>query len=103
MIALKEYFIGGFGAMAGVFIFMTLLSLYTLILAGGGFYLLKKHNKINEDGNQTPLLQQVQPLQYIGLLLIVFGIAPFLQNLISSILFGAGLDIGQNIVESFSE
>ena len=102
MNALKEYFIGGFGAMGGVIIFMTLLSLYTLIIAGGGFYLLKKHNKVNEDGNQTTLLQQVQPLQYIGLLLIVFGIAPFL-NLINSILFGAGLDIGQNIVESFSE
>ena len=103
MNALKEYFIAGFGAMGGVIIFMTLLSLYTLIFAGGGFFLLKKHNKINEDGKQTPLLQQVQPLQYIGLLLIVFGIAPFLQNLINSILFGAGVDIGQNIVESFSE
>ena len=103
MNALKEYFIAGFGAMAGVFMFMTILSVYTLIIAGSGYYLLKKYNKINEDGKQSPLFQELTPYQYVGLLLIVFGIAPFLQHFISSIFLGAGLEVGQNLVEQFTE
>ena len=103
MNALKEYFIAGFGAMAGVFMFMTILSMYTLIIAGSGYYLLKKYNKINEDGKQSPLIQEVTPYQYVGLLLIVFGIAPFLQHFISSIFLGAGLEVGENLVEQFTE
>tara|TARA_B100001175_G_scaffold305872_1_gene303370 strand:+ start:11957 stop:12268 length:312 start_codon:yes stop_codon:yes gene_type:complete len=103
MNALKEYFIAGFGAMAGVFMFMTILSVYTLIIGGSGYYLLKKYNKINEDGKQSPLFQELTPYQYVGLLLIVFGIAPFLQHFISSIFLGAGLEVGQNLVEQFTE
>ena len=60
-------------------------------------------NKINEDGKQSPLFQELTPYQYVGLLLIVFGIAPFLQHFISSIFLGAGLEVGENLVEQFTE
>ena len=41
---LAQSFIGAFGAMAGVMLFMIFISLYAIIIAGSGYYILKKYN-----------------------------------------------------------
>ena len=56
---LEQSFIGAFGAMAGVMLFMIFISLYAIIIAGSGYYILKKYNKKNEKGEETPLLKEL--------------------------------------------
>jgi len=100
---LEQSFIGAFGAMAGVMLFMIFISLYAIIIAGSGYYILKKYNKKNEKGEETPLLKELTNYQYIGIILILFGTAPFLHHLISSIFFGFGLQVGEQLYENVME
>lgn len=100
---LELSFIGAFGAMGGFYLFMIFVSLYTIIIAGSGYYILKKYNKKDEKGEETPLLKELSNYQYIGIILILFGTAPFLHHLFSSIFFGFGLQVGEQIFENTME
>ena len=77
---LEQSFIGAFGAMAGIMLFMIFISLYAIIIAGSGYYILKKYNKKNEKGEETPLLKELTNYQYIGIILILFGPMKKCQN-----------------------
>jgi len=100
---LEQSFIGAFGAMGGIILFMIFISLYTIIIAGSGYYILKKYNKKDEKGEETPLLKELSNYQYIGIILILFGTAPFLHHLFSSVFFGFGLQAGEQIYENIME
>ena len=75
-----------YGAMFGTFGYLTaymLIGLFSLVFLSSGFYLIQKFNKKN-----TELFVDIQPIQYIGILLCLIGIIPFIRYIIISLLFG---------------
>jgi len=66
----KGVFVGMFGAISAYMI----LSLYTILFIGIGFYMIKKYNKPN-----TKLFNQFQTGQYIGSVFTGLGLLPWIQ------------------------
>jgi hypothetical protein len=61
------------------------LGLLCLILFAMGYYFIVKFNKPG-----TPLLKELQPMQYIGIVLCCLALLPFLQYFFIGFLFEAG-------------
>lgn len=90
----KYFFAAGFGATAGYLLFMLAMSLCVIVVAGGGFVILKKYNKKTRDGKETALLKEMNGMQYVGALLMFVGLAPFLAYFIQGMLFSGGMHAG---------
>ena len=73
------------GGMFGVMSVYALLGLYSLIFVGVGYFIMVKNNKEN-----TPLMKDLQPLQYVGIVLCVIGLLPWLQYLFMGFMSSAG-------------
>ena len=97
----KHYFALGLGATAGYIVFMMCISLFALFFAGGGFVILRKYNKRDAGGKATPLLKEMTGMQYLGLVMMCIGLAPFLMYFFQGLLFGAGAEAGSGAMESF--
>ena len=82
----------GLGGMLGVMAAQTLMFLYTCVFVGLGYFILVKFNK-----KGTKLLKDIQPMQYIGIILCILGMLPFLQYFIIGLLEGAGLKIADDL------
>ena len=98
---MKTFFAGAFGAVGGYMAMMTVISLYTLLIAGIGYYLVKSNNKKSKDGKETPLFRDMTPLQYFGAFLMVIGLAPFMVYFFQAFMFSLGEQAGEAIGGEF--
>ena len=81
------------GIFAGVATIVA-LGLLCVTLFGVGYYLIQKYNKPN-----TPLLKDLQPMQYVGIFLCVLGALPFIQYFFMGFLFNAGESVFSSMFE----
>lgn len=77
----------GFAAVAAI-------GLFCITLFGLGYYLIQKYNKPG-----TPLLKDLQPMQYVGIFLCVLGTLPFIQYFFMGFLFNAGESVFSSMFE----
>ena len=98
---MKTFFAGAFGAVGGYMAMMTAISLYTLLIAGSGYYLVKSNNKKSKDGKETPLFRDMTALQYFGAFLMVIGLAPFMVYFFQAFMFSLGAQAGEAIGDEF--
>ena len=101
--SVKQSFAFGLGATAGHIVFMICVSLFALLFAGGGFVIVRKYNKKDAKGKPTPLLKEITGMQYLGMIMILIGLAPFLMHLLQGLLFGAGAAAGSEVIDSFGD
>jgi hypothetical protein len=59
--------------------------LFLITLFGVGYYLIQTYNKPG-----TPLFKEIQPMQYVGILLCTLAVLPFIQYFFMGFLFNAG-------------
>lgn len=81
-----------FGGMLGIMAAQTLIILYTAIFLGIGILILVKYNK-----KDTKLLDDIQPIQYIGIVFCVLGLLPWGQYLIFGLLEGIGMKVADDL------
>ena len=74
-------FSGVLGAMAS----LALVGLICLTFFGMGYYLIVTYNK-----KGTKLFEDIQPMQYLGILLCFIGCLPFIQYFFFGLLSNAG-------------
>lgn len=82
-----------FGATLGMVFAYSLIALFSFSFIVPGYLILQKYNK--ED---TKLLKELQPKQYIGFVLIFIGCIPFLRYLIIGAMFNLGGSLMDNMV-----
>jgi len=70
--------------LAGVAAYLGIM-LFLITLFGVGYYLIKTYNKPG-----TALFKEIQPMQYVGILLCTLAILPFIQYFFMGFLFNAG-------------
>ena len=70
--------LGGVAAMAAI-------GFFCVVLFGMGYYLITAYNKPG-----TKLFKEIQPMQYLGMLLCFIAILPFIQYFFMGLLFNAG-------------
>ena len=70
--------LGGIAAMAAV-------GLVCIVLFGIGYWLIVKYNKPN-----TKYFQDIQPMQYVGIVLCILACIPFIQYFFFGFLSSAG-------------
>jgi hypothetical protein len=68
--------------------------LFLVILFGVGYYLIQKYNKPG-----TPLMKELQPMQYVGILLCTLAALPFIQYFFMGFLFNAGESVFSSMFE----
>lgn len=95
---LKYFFAAGLGATAGYLLFMLCMVLFAVIVAGSGFYLLRRHNVKTKDGKDTPLLKNMTVVQYVGIVLMCIGLAPFLVYFFQGLMLSLGMHAGGALV-----
>jgi hypothetical protein len=81
------------GIFAG-FAAVAVIGLICLTLFGIGYYIIQKYNKPG-----TPLLKDIQPMQYLGIFLCVLGVLPFIQYFFMGFLFNAGESVFSSMFE----
>lgn len=81
------------GIFAG-FAAVAVIGLSCLTLFGIGYYIIQKYNKPG-----TPLLKDIQPMQYLGIFLCVLGVLPFIQYFFMGFLFNAGESVFSSMFE----
>jgi len=93
----KTFFAGAAGATAGFMTVQIVIGFFALLFAGSGAYLVWSHNKRDKDGKPTPLLKQMTTLQYVGCVLVVIGLAPYIGYFFQALLWSAGTTAGSDI------
>ena len=73
------------GGMLGIMSAYVLVGLYSLLFVGIGYYIMIKNNK---EGTKT--FEDLQPLQYVGIVLCGLGLLPWLQYLFFGFMSSAG-------------
>jgi len=68
--------------------------LFLVILFGIGYYLIQAYNKPG-----TPLMKELQPMQYVGILLCTLAALPFIQYFFMGFLFNAGESVFSSMFE----
>jgi hypothetical protein len=81
----KSYAAAGFGGVMGGMAAMATIGFVCITLFGLGYYLLTAYNKPG-----TKLLKELQPMQYVGLVLCGLACLPFIQYFFMGFLFNAG-------------
>lgn len=78
-------FFSVFSGVLGALASMALVGLICLTFFGLGYYLIVTYNK-----KGTKLFQDIQPMQYLGILLCFIGCLPFIQYFFFGFLSNAG-------------
>ena len=98
---IKYFFAAGLGATAGYILMMLGLSLFAVVVAGGGYVILRKYNTKTRDGKDTPLLKDMNSMQHVGALLMVVGLAPFLMYFVQGLMLSGGVHAGGALMGQF--
>jgi len=83
-----------FGGILTGFAAVALVGLVCVVLFGLGYYLIVKYNKPG-----TKLFKDIQPMQYVGIVLCILGLLPFIQYFFMGFLFSAGESVFSNMFE----
>ena len=83
-----------FEGVAGGFAVIILIGLICVVLFGTGWYLIVKYNK-----KGTKYFQEIQPMQYVGIVLCVLACLPFIQYFFLGFLSSAGGAVFDNMFE----
>ena len=75
-----------FGGMLGIISAEALVVLFSLCFVGLGYAVMVHFNKAN-----TKLLEDLQPMQYVGIVLCFIGLLPWMQYLFFGFMEGAGI------------
>lgn len=87
----KTFFAGGLGIIGAY----ATVALFSITFISIGLYLLNTYNK-----KGTKLLKDLQPLQYLGLILCFIGCLPFMQYFIMGFLYEGGQIAMYNIFDN---
>lgn len=96
LLIIKQTCVAAFGFMLGMTLFFIMCAIFTTILCGSGYYVIKKYNK-KSNNQETKLLQEIQIQQYFGFFLIFIGILPYLNTILRGVFFNLGGNIGESI------
>ena len=88
----KNIFAGVLSGTLGFLSAYILIGLFALIFFGSGYYIIDKYNKKN-----TKLLREIQPMQYLGIVLCIIGCLPFIKYFFMSFLFEGGAIAADNL------
>jgi hypothetical protein len=83
-----------FGGILTGFAAIAVIGLICITLFGVGYYLLTKYNKPG-----TKLFKELQPMQYVGIVLCIIAVLPFIQYFFMGFLFSAGESVFSNMFE----
>jgi len=83
-----------FEGVAGGFAVIILIGLICVILFGTGWYLIVKYNK-----KGTKYFEDIQPMQYVGIVLCVLACLPFIQYFFLGFLAEAGGSVFDSLFE----
>ncbi len=83
-----------FGGVLSGFAAIAVVGLLCITLFGLGYYFIKKYNKPG-----TKLFKDIQPMQYVGIVLCILGAAPFIQYFFMGFLFSAGESVFSDMFE----
>ena len=81
-----------FGGMLGVMAAEAVVVLYTAFMVAIGYAIIMHANK-----EGTKPLEELEPLQYVGIIICILGLLPWGQYLIFGLLEGAGQDLYKNM------
>jgi hypothetical protein len=84
---LTNILLTGLAAYFGVLLFL-------VVLFGVGYYLIQAYNKPG-----TPLMKELQPMQYVGIALCTLAALPFIQYFFMGFLFNAGGSVFSSMFE----
>ena len=91
----KNIFAGVLSGTLGFLSAYILIGLFALIFFGSGYYIIDKYNKKN-----TKLLREIQPMQYLGIVLCIIGCLPFIKYFFMSFLFEGGAIAADNLFDN---
>ena len=77
----KGVFVAVFGYMSAYIV----IGLYSALFVGTGYYIIKKYNKQN-----TKLFDELQTGQYVGIVLAILGLLPWIQYFFMSFMLEGG-------------
>lgn len=77
----KTFFAGGLGFISAY----ALIGLFSITFLSIGLYLITTYNKEN-----TKLLKDLQPMQYVGIVFCIIGCLPFMQYFMAGFLYEGG-------------
>jgi hypothetical protein len=83
-----------FGGVLGGMAAMATVGLICITLFGIGYYLIVTYNKPG-----TKLLKELQPMQYVGIVLCVLGCLPFIQYFFLGMLATVGEGVAGDLME----
>ena len=83
-----------FGGILTGFAAIAVVGLICITLFGLGYYLIVKYNKPG-----TKLFKEIQPMQYVGIVLCVLACLPFIQYFFMGFLFSAGESVFSSMFE----
>ena len=83
-----------FGGVLGGIAAVAAIGLVCVSLFAIGYYLIVHYNKPG-----TKLFKEIQPMQYVGIVLCVLACLPFIQYLFMGFLFNAGESIFSSMFE----
>ena len=87
-----DIFKGFLSGTLGILTAYILVGLFTATFFGSGYYLINKYNKKN-----TKLFKEIQPMQYLGIVLCIIGCLPFIQYFFMGFLFEGGEHFMDNL------
>ena len=81
-----------FGGMLGIISAEALVALFSIFFVGIGYAIIVRFNK-----KDTKDFEDLQPMQYIGIVLCLIGLLPWMQYLFMGFMEGAGISLFNNI------
>lgn len=87
----KTFFAGGLGFVSAY----ALVGLFSITFLSIGLYLINTYNKKN-----TKLLKEIQPMQYVGIVLCIIACLPFIQYFFMGFLSEGGSMVMDNLVDN---
>ena len=89
-----DIFKGFLSGTLGILTAYMLVGLFVTIFFGLGYFLIKRYNKKN-----TKLLKEIQPMQYVGIVLCIIACLPFIQYFFMSFMIEGGRIFADNIAD----
>lgn len=83
-----------FGGVLGGFAAIAALGLICVTLFAIGYYFIVTYNK-----KDTKLFKEIQPMQYVGIVLCILACLPFIQYFFMGFLFNAGESVFSSMFE----
>jgi len=81
-----------FGGTLGYMSAYALVGLFSLVFVGIGFAIISKFNK-----KDTKLFEDLQPMQYVGIVICCIGLIPWLQYFFIGLMEGLGIELVTNM------